>query len=103
LSDRDYLFLAGVVLQDAEEDFMGNLVVYPGSHFELQNYFQVIVMRVLHMIISVVSVLSVGVSVQVAGFEEVYREGTRGLPRIPLARGHHQIHAKYMIAHMLNT
>ena len=26
------------MLQDAEEDYMGNLTVYPGSHFQLQNY-----------------------------------------------------------------
>lgn len=48
LCDHCCLFFVGVVLQDADEDFMGNLVVYPGSHFELQNHFQVSIMRILH-------------------------------------------------------
>jgi hypothetical protein len=48
----------GVVLQDAEEEYMGNLTVYPGSHYQLQNYFRL------------------------NGFEKLYLEGVRGLPQL---------------------
>jgi hypothetical protein len=55
---NNFSALVGVVLQDAEEEFMGNLTVYPGSHFQLQNYFRIY------------------------GFDDLYTKGVQGLPQL---------------------
>lgn len=69
----------GVVLQDAEEDYMGNLTVYPGSHFQLQNYFRIY------------------------GFDELYQKGVEGLPQLDFnATRAVQIHARAGDAVILN-
>lgn len=52
------IIIIGVVLQDAEEEYMGNLTVYPGSHYQLQNYFRIY------------------------GFEDLYVKGVQGLPQL---------------------
>lgn len=80
---NNFTALVGIVLQDAVEDNMGNLTVYPGSHYELQDYFQR------------------------EGFHDVLSKGAVGLPRIPFARPATQIHARagdaivvnYLVAH----
>lgn len=70
---------SGVVLQDAEEDFMGNLTVYPGSHFQLQNYFRLY------------------------GFDDLYNKGVEGLPQLDFnATQAIQIHARAGDAVILN-
>jgi len=81
----NFTALVGVVLQDACEDFMGNLVVYSGSHIELQEYFKA------------------------NGFEDLYTQGVSGLPRMRFQRGHRQLHlragdaiiANYCTAHTI--
>ena len=67
------------MLQDAEEDYMGNLTVYPGSHFQLQNYFRVY------------------------GFEDLYTKGVQGLPQLDFNSTRPvQIHARAGDAIILN-
>mmetsp|Transcript_19964 Transcript_19964/g.33645 ORF Transcript_19964/g.33645 Transcript_19964/m.33645 type:complete len:338 (+) Transcript_19964:121-1134(+) len=67
---RNFTALVGVVLQDTPDEHMGNLVVYPGSHFELQEHFRS------------------------RGFHDLYSQGVQGLPRAPFHRGHKHITAK---------
>jgi hypothetical protein len=81
----NFTALVGVLLQDVPDDNMGNLVVYPGSHFELQNYFQAV------------------------GFEDVLTYGTGGLPRLRFSRPLVQVRGKagdvvivnYLTAHLV--
>lgn len=67
---RNFTALVGVVLQDVNQEFMGNLVVYPGSHWELQDHFQK------------------------NGFDDLYCRGVDGLPRNSFRKPPKHIRAK---------
>lgn len=54
---HNFTALVGVLLQDVPAEDMGNLTLYPGSHFELQNYFRAV------------------------GFDDVLARGTDALPK----------------------
>lgn len=82
---NNFTALVGIVLQDATEDNMGNLTVFPGSHVELQRYFEQ------------------------NGFEDVLTKGVHGLPRLVFSRPPVQIRAQagdcvvvnYLVAHTI--
>jgi hypothetical protein len=82
---HNFTALVGVLLQDVLEENMGNLVLYPGSHFELQNHFRD------------------------NGFSEALTHGTSALPKLKFKRRPTQICGKagdvvianYMTAHLV--
>lgn len=82
---HNFTALVGVLLQDVPEENMGNLVLYPGSHFELQEYFKS------------------------TGFSGVLTHGTKALPKLNFARAPVQVRGKagdaiivnYMTAHLV--
>jgi hypothetical protein len=84
---HNFTCLAGVLLQDVLSENMGNLIVHPGSHFELANYFSAV------------------------GFEGIKQGGTQALPNreMRFSRPHQQVlgHAgdlvlvNYMVAHAI--
>ena len=82
---HNFTALVGVLLQDVPEENMGNLVLYPGSHLELQEHFKSV------------------------GFSEVLTHGTKALPKLNFARAPVQIRGKagdaiivnYLTAHLV--
>jgi hypothetical protein len=82
---HNFTALVGVLLQDVPAENMGNLVVYPGSHYELQNHFRTV------------------------GFHDALQIGTQALPKIKFSRPPIQICGKagdvvivnYLVAHLV--